>query len=243
MLRHHPVPLGGILPEPLYRYRVPQGLGGVPESPLGPIPLDGGVPAGEELPARDQKPLVALVFYLDAEGPQRFQGHLHITAGLEGGGHFHPGIPLQQGQGVEEPGDELAGDIPRQGVFPRLQLPPDGEDAGLLLPEDALFPEEVQVGLLGPLHQPPPAGELPAPQKGQGDGDDKAQGGAGFPAVKKGKPRRVPLPTPKAADLEGVRLRLLPIAAQLRHAPEGGLNVLGEGDLSDDAGPLGQGGG
>ena len=83
-------------------------------------------------------------------------------------------LPLQQGQGVQQPGDELGGHVAGEPVGSRREHPSYGERAVLELMKDAFLAKEVEVGLEGPLHQPPPAGENAAPPNGQRHGDQEA---------------------------------------------------------------------
>ena len=125
---------------------------------------------------------------------------------------------------------------PHDGEFLRLGGDPKAADrtqearrladrthAVLLLKGDAFFPKEVEIGTLGPLHEPPPAGEAPAAPQGQGHRDQKAQCGARLAAVQDGQ--------------------VLPRRFQRGHAAAGGLDVLGVRQMFDPALPVRQGGG
>ena len=121
----------------------------------------------------------------------------------------------------------MAGYVARDGKLPRLQLSFYREDAVLLLIKDPLFPEQVKIGLLGPLHQPPPAGEYAAPGRRQRHGDQEAQRRARLAAVEPGQllPGALGL-SPCSSHLDGPRFRLGPAGPQGLYTPEGGPNVL-----------------
>ena len=109
--------------------------------------------------------------------------------------------------------------------------------------ENALFREEVGVGLLGPGQQAAPAGEERAAGHRQRHGDEKAQGGAALTAVQMHRPAHAggirSAFFSQSGDGEGgaVQLRRRP---QRPHTGQGGGDVLRHGHVGDDAGPPGQ---
>src|SRR5699024_5715543 len=159
---------------------------------------------------------------------------LHLRGGTD------HGVPVQQGQGKQQPGEELAGHVAGQGVFSRRQAASYGENAVLLLIEDALLVEQLEVGPLGPLHQPAMAGEHAASSYRQGNGNEMPQGGTALPAVQAGQVPAGELSSADAGDGEGTGGGLLPASPQGGDAPQRGLTVLGEGDVMKGALPLRQ---
>ena len=149
---------------------------------------------------------------------------------------------MQQGQGVEQAGDELGGHVPRQGVHPGGELSPDGEGAVLLFIGDALLPEDGEIGLLGPLHQATVAGEHAAAPDGQGHRNEEPEGGAALAAVQPGERAAGGRPARQAGDRQLVPL-LPDNGPQGLQTADGGLDVLGEGHVGEVAGAVGQGGG
>ena len=194
---------------------VVQEIGGVPEARLGPVGLHGDVPGLIGLISGNPKALIVPVFHGDAELFQHIQGHIHIAAGLQRRGDLNRGVSRQQGQGVQQSRDELAGHVARQAVGAGGQCALNGEHAVLLLVKNAFFLENIKVGALGPLHQAAMSGEHAATRYRQSDGDEKAEGGAGFAAVQEGK---------------------LPVGAggfQGFHAAFRGLDVLGVAEVGE----------
>ena len=247
LVRDRPVPLGGIGVQPGGCHRISQASGGKPERRLGPVGFHDGAgrPVG----------LVPLGVVLGGQGhgdgklhPEMghgLEGHLDIPLALQGGGGDEHRRAAEQGQGEEQAAEKLGGHIPWKAVLPRREGPGDGEHAVLLLVEDALRIKQIEIGLQGPVHEPPPAGEPAAPPDRQSDGDQEAQGGAALPAVQAGigqAPQGGHGVGSHAPDGDGgaVHGELRP---QLLQAPEGGPDVLGEGHVGDRALPMGQGGG
>ena len=209
MLCHHPIPLGGMGVQTQNINGTAQSLGGVPEARLGPIGFHGDVPGTINLVPGDAEGLVAFLLHGDTEFSQHIQGHIHISAGLQRRCDLDDGIPRQQRQGVQQTRDELAGHVARQTVSTRRQSAPHKEGAVFALIVDALFLKDIEVGLLGPLHEPAAAGEHAASRHRQGDGNEKAESGAGLAAVQQGQR---PCWT---GSFQGL------------HTPFGGLDVLG----------------
>ena len=173
---------------------------------------------------RHTEDALAVVFRLYSKPFQGVQGHVHIAPALQVGGEPDLAVPLQQGQGIQQAGDELGGHVARQGVNAGGQLAPYRQHPVLLFVEDALLPEEGEVGVLGPLHQPPVAGELAAPLEGQSHRNEKAEGGAALPAVHHlGGGLLVAVHqvgTPDDGAVGGS------VGIQGAHTPQGGLDVL-----------------
>ena len=184
---HHPVTLGRGGVQALNGDAVVQEVGGVPEACLGPVGFHGDVPGGVGLLTGDTEDRIVLVFHSDAELFQHIQCHVHISAGLQRRGNFNGGISRQQGQGVQQSRDELAGHITGKMVHAGSQRPLDGEHAVLLLIKNALFIKNIKIRLLRAFHQAAMPGEYTAACHRQRDGDEKAEGGAGFAAVQEGK--------------------------------------------------------
>ncbi len=113
----------------------------------------------------------------------RLQRHADIPLALQRGGGDDNRGPVQQRQGHEQAGKKLAGHIPRQAVLPRRQPAFYSKDAVLLFVPDALFVKYVEIGLLGPLHQPSVTGEDATAPKGKGNGDEEAERRPRFPTV------------------------------------------------------------
>ena len=218
-----PVPLGGVGVEAQDLHLAAQAVGGVVEGGLGIVALHCGAAGAVGLPAGNPEGAPVGALRPDAEALQGLQGHVHVAPGLQRSGQRDLGVPLQQGQGIEQTGDELGGDIPRQGEGSRRQHAPDGEDAVLLPVSDPLLVKEIEVGLLGPFHEPPPSGKAPAAPQGQGHRDEEPKRGARFAAVQDG---------------QALSRRL-----QCGHAAAGGLDVLGVRQIFDPALPVRQGGG
>ncbi|MBE6996312.1 MAG: hypothetical protein E7429_06275, partial [Ruminococcaceae bacterium] len=109
--------------------------------------------------AADAEAGVVLVFHPDAELPQGVQRHIHVAPGFQRRGHHDLGVAVKKRQGVEQAGDELAGHVAGQTVDAGGEPSTDGQRAACLFIKDALFRKDVEVGLLGALHQPPLSGE------------------------------------------------------------------------------------
>lgn len=82
----------------------------------------------------------------------------------------------------------------------------------------------------------------PPPATGQGDGNEKAERGARFPAVKTGQIDKRMAP-PYAMHADGSGLRSLPAGTQDRHAAQRGLNILRRNNIFQRADPIRQRGG
>ena len=130
-----------------------QGLGGQPGK--GDAALD-GPQHGEErclavialhdvitgvvlLPARDAEGGVVQPMAGDAECRLRGPGHLNVAAALHRRDEVQGAVPGQQGQGEQQPADELAGHIARQRVLPAAQASGHGQLPVCLLEMEILL--------------------------------------------------------------------------------------------------------
>jgi hypothetical protein len=50
-------------------------------------------------------------------------GHVDVARALQGRGGYQGGVPVQQGQGEQEPGEELAGDVAASRYSPGVSRP------------------------------------------------------------------------------------------------------------------------
>ena len=241
LLPDHPVALNGAGVQPLHVHPVAQECGGKPEGGVGPVPLDGQIPVAVRLVPRHPEAPVPVVLRRDAELGQGVQGHVHIAPALQRGGEDKLAVPLQQGEGVEQAGDELGGHVAGQGIDTGRQPPLHGEHSVFQRPGDPLLRKEAEIGLLRPLHEPPVAGEPAAPLEGQGHGDQKPQSGARLAAVhnlRRGRLKAVHQVGPADYRAVGGGVRV-----QGAHTAQGGLDVLGQLHIGQAAHPVGQGGG
>ena len=115
---HPHIPLGGGPVQIQNLHLTAQQVGPIPKGGLGPVGLHRpvrphiGLGAGESIAA-------CRLLNRYAELVQRLEGHGHIVPALQRGGQGDGALPLHQGQGIQQSGDELAGHVPGQGVLPR----------------------------------------------------------------------------------------------------------------------------
>ena len=169
---------------------MPQGTGAQEHRALAPVPGQGAPRGPVALIPGDAPGIGAGFLQADAAIGQALQGHADVPGGFHRRGHREGGVPRQQGQGIEHAGDELAGHVPGEGIVPRAQAAPQGEQCAL----GRAFPaagyaaglQDGIIGLQGALPQTAAHEEAAALPQGQGQGDQKAQGGAALPAVHAG---------------------------------------------------------
>ena len=203
-----PVPLGGVRVQALHRQRAPQPGGSQPEGGLGVVRL---LPqsAAAVLLASGHPEALGQLLHPDAPVPQHLEGHVHIPSGLQRGGEPDDALPLQQRQGKEQARDELRRHIPRHGILPGTQPAPDRQGVPLPAVGDPHPVKDPEVGLLGPVHQPPPSPKHASALQGQRHRDQEPQCGARLSALQH---RELPLPFPQALqavpggpDILGIR--------------------------------------
>ena len=128
------VPLAGLGGEPGELHRLPaggQGGHGQEEGGLGPVPLHRGVLGAVRLAPR-HVPALLCGEGGDAELGHGLKGEVYITFRLQRSGEEDVAVPGEQGQGQQQPGDELGADVPRHLVRAGGELPGDGEGQGIV---------------------------------------------------------------------------------------------------------------
>ena len=112
------------------------------------------------------------------------KGHIHIPSGFQRSGKGQSAVAVQQRQGVQQAGDKLRADVPRQGEFPRGEFSGNGEgQSAFCAAGDAVTGQAVQIAADGALRKPPTAGKGSLHAQSGGDGNTKTQCRAGFPAM------------------------------------------------------------
>ena len=169
LLPDHPVALDGAGFSPSTSTRWPRNAAAnqkaaLDQSPRWPDPV-----AVHLVPRHPEAP-VPVVLRRDAEVGQGVQGHVHIAPALQRGGEDKLAVPLQQWEGVEQAGDKLGGHVAGQGVDAGRQPPLHGEHPVFQRPRNSFLRKEAEIGLLGPLHEPPVAGEPAAPLRARATG-------------------------------------------------------------------------
>ena len=109
-----PVGLKGVLPQPGHAHAAAQRVGGQKERGAGPIALRRvGWRRGERLPAGHPVARAHLL-HGDAEIRQHSAREIHIARRFQRRGEADFAPARQRGQGQQQPGDELAGNVARQ---------------------------------------------------------------------------------------------------------------------------------
>ena len=132
-----------------------QGGHGQEEGGLGPVPLHRGVLGAVRLAPR-HVPALLCGEGGDAELGHGLKGEVYITFRLQRSGEEDVAVPGEQGQGQQQPGDELGADVPRHLVRAGGELPGDGEGQGIVPRVTVGHPvvgEQVPVHIQGALGQ------------------------------------------------------------------------------------------
>ena len=156
-----------------------------------------------------------------------------------GGQHLDGTFRFHQRRSKQQPADELAGHIPRQGEPARTQPPKHSNALGGLLKAQALAIKQHLVYGLGAVKQPSRTGEAHLLRRQAEQRDHKTQGRAAL--VAKNRPRygHESAGTAPAGDGHGGRL-LRHLGAQLGHSAQGGADVLAVLNIGNVADPIGQ---
>ena len=200
------------------------------------IALHGIIAGVVGLTARENKGVFVLPAALDAKGRLHRTGHVDVAAALHRRDEVQRAVSGQQRQGKQQPADELAGHVACQPVAAGGQCALHGQPGSALLKPQALLPVQRFIHRLGPLHQPPAAGEGHSLSGQAGDGDEKAQGAAALAAVhRRGEGHKMPQPFHHGIVCAGAHT-----GAQLCRCAQRGGDVLAEFQIGDMAAPFGQ---
>ena len=155
--------------------------------------------------------------------------------------NFYFRIPLQQRQGQQKAGHELAAHIAGQGKLSAFEPPAHLKGQGCILrvlKAQSLRPADGFIGRERPFAQIAPSGKAGVHPQGQGQWHQKPQGGAGFPAVHPGALNRGF--SAGAPHLNAVSPPFH-LRAQGTGTPQGGADIIRGLHRADLAEPPGQG--
>ena len=157
-----------------------------------------------------------------------------------GGQHLDGTFRFHQRRSKQQPADELAGHIPRQGEPARTQPPKHSNALGGLLKAQALAIKQHLVHGLGAVKQPPRAGEAHLLRRQAEQRDHKTQGSSRSRCKKTGRVTVTnPPELPRPVMVTAARL-LRHLGAQLGHSAQGGADVLAVLNIGNVADPIGQ---
>ena len=204
------------------------------KSRLAVIALHGVITGKIVLPAGNFQRVLIQPAALHAKGVLHRAGHIDVAPALHRRDEVQGAGAAQQGQGKQQPADELAGHVARQLVFARRQGTFHGQAVRALLKTQALLLIQRFVDRLGPLHQPPTARKSHFLPGQAGQRDEEAQGTAALTAVHGGINRQ------KAAQPFHHRVVFTggdTGAQSARRAQRGG-DILAESKMMEMGGPL-----
>lgn len=220
-LNDGPVPLTAVPLEGAALGPAPQQPRHSKEGGMGIIPLHYHLSGGIPLSAGHEERVLPLPAGVNAKGLHGCQREVHISPGLKGGRKDDSGVPVPQGQSEEQPRDKLGGHIPRQGKNAAGQFPLNPEHTPFEAPLHAQLPADGLIWAKGPLHEPPPPGEI-ALHAIQRKRDQEPQCAARFPALHSAAVLELPPPSSR----EDALALLQPGEAQGPQGPQRGMDIV-----------------